>query len=321
MPDNTPKEAPAPPRRPWSRYFFLVGLAFFAFLVWHFGWRDLLETLLSARLGPLIWMTVLIFAGFWIRAWKWRYALGPRRNAVGLFFLSKMGGNWTPGRVGELAPLLLRRHRNIRVTAWILADRVIEVALTLLLGLLGVAVLALIPLPGIVALTGLALAGVLAFAALLWFAGRLGPHRGAQTQPTWRGRVLTVFLQLREELLLLGGKTPIIVLVTLIAKATDLYAVVLLCAAFGFHVSFLLACAARCAHAIVAAAPITPDATGVPFVAAAYVFHEYAGMPGETLTAAFALEVAVINLALCISFLAATPDLRERPEKSREDSM
>ncbi len=312
MPNDAPKDLPAPPRRPWSHYLFLVGLGFFSFLVWHFGWRDLLDTLMDARVKPLVWMTVLIFAGFWIRAWKWRYALGPRKNAVGLFFLAKMGGNWTPGRIGELAPLLMRRHRNVRVTAWILADRVIEVALTLLLGLLGVAALRLLPWPAVAALTLLGALGAAAFAGVLWYAGRLSGRRLAQLHDTWRGRLLTLFLRLREELWLLGAKTPVVVLVTLAAKATDLYAVVLLCAAFGFDVSFLLTCAARCAHAIIAAAPVTPDATGVPFVAAAYVFHEYAAMPYATLTAAFALEVAVINLALCISFIAATPDLRHR---------
>ena len=312
MPHDTPETTSAAPRRRRSRYLFLVGLAFFAFLVWHFGWRDLLATLAGARILPLLWMTGLIFAGFWIRAWKWRYALGPRNNAVGVFFLAKMGGNWTPGRVGELAPLLMRRHRNVQVTAWIFADRVIEVALTLLLGLAGVAALRLLPMPAVIALAALGIAGAAAFALLVWFAGRLSERRPGAAQGARRRRLVALLLRLRGELRLLGAKTPVIVAVTLVAKATDLYAVVMLCTAFGYDVSFLLACAARCAHALVAAAPVTPDATGVPFAAAAWVFHEYAAMPYETLTAAFALEVAVINIALALSFLAATPALRER---------
>lgn len=303
-------EYPMPTRRRWDRYLYIVGLTLLVALVWHFGWRELLETVAAARPAPLLGMMALLLTGFWIRAWKWRYALGKGQNAVGLFFLAKVAGNLSPGRIGELTPLLLRRHRNARVAAWIILDRIIEVACTLALGLLGVAVLGLLGWTAIAFLTGI---GLLAGVVGLYVVYRNNVRQGAPAQvrpDSWRQRALDVIAQLRCETRILGTGLPLILLITLAGKTLDIYAVILLCKAFGYSPSFLLVCAARCAHALISGIPVTPDATGVPFVAAAYFLHEFAGIPYATLTAALALEVLVINALLWLSFLAAARDLR-----------
>jgi len=301
--------------RAWSRYLVLAGLLMLGGLGWHFGFGRLMALIGGARPGPLLGMTALIVAGFWIRAWKWHYALGPGQQGILLFFLAKTAGNWTPGRAGELAPLLLRRHRNARVAAWIGLDRVVEVAWTLGLGVAGaVAVGLLSP----VAAGAMALAGLGAGAGV-WLGLRRGeraptPAGLGETPPPadagaansrlseWRIRSVRFLGQLRVELMLFGAKLPVVLTATALAKVTDVYAVVLLCVAFGYPVSFLLVCAARCAHGLVSAIPITPDVTGVPFVAAALLLHEYGGIPGETLTAALGLEVVVINAILWVCF-------------------
>jgi len=95
------------------------------------------------------------------------------------------------------------------------------------------------------------------------------------------------------------------VLLTLTAKATDIIAVMCLCRAFGYAAGFLLVSAARCAHALVSALPLTPDATGVPYLAQAALLHREAGMPPEVLTAALALEALLIYGALHASAAAA----------------
>lgn len=292
----------------------MIGLALFAVLVWHFGWREMLALLHGVQLLPIAGMILLLLAGFWVRAWKWQYALGKNNNAMGLFFLAKMAGNWSPGRVGELAPLLLRKHRTPRVAAWILTDRVLEVALTLALGLAGAVWLRLLAWPLAVTLS----AGAL-LAALLGFVLMRRPNGFSAYQQRWpedsrRQRLADLACKLHEEMVELGARAPLILCVTLAAKVTDIYAVVLLCRAFGYNVSFLLVCAARCAHALVSGIPVTPDATGVPYVAAAYLLHEHAGIPYPALTAALGLEVALINLLLWLSFLAGLLDLRERNE-------
>ena len=279
---------------------FVVGLVLLTFLGWRFGFRNLAGLIQGAAPVPLLLMAALIVAGFWIRAWKWHYALGRGQQGVLLFFLAKTAGNWTPGRAGELAPLLLQRHRNARVAAWIGLDRVVEIAWTLGLGVLGVAALGMLPLPLAV--------GLVAIAALLsglawWWCARAGESQApANATGTWRERLGRLVARLREELALFGRKMPLIMLLTATAKLTDVYAVILLCDAFGYGVSFLLVCAARCAHGLVSAIPLTPDATGVPFVAAAWLLHEQAGVPYDTLTAALGLEVLAINAILWACF-------------------
>ena len=318
----------APTRRPWQRYLFLAGAVLLTALGWHFGVGNLASQIGGARHAPLLLMVLLILAGFCIRAWKWHYALGPGQEGVLLFFIAKTAGNWTPGRAGELAPLLLRRHRNARVAAWIGLDRAVEVGWTLGLGVLGVASVGLLSIPVAVCMV----AGGVVAAGLAWFVclgrgtaaayppyppasggdlthnGNPSPKRLLEEIPLkarargWRGRLASMVSRFREELILFGRKTPLIMILTAMAKLTDIYAVILLCDAFGYGVSFLLVCAARCAHGLVSAIPVTPDATGVPFVAAAWLLHAYAAMPYDTLTAALGLELIAINAILWACF-------------------
>lgn len=287
----------------WGRYLFIVGLVLLTALGWHFGFGRLAALVGGARPGPLLAMAGLILAGFWIRAWKWRYALGAGNQGVLLFFLAKTAGNWTPGRAGELAPLLLQRHRNTRVAAWIGLDRVVEIGWTLGLGLLGaVAVQAVSPAVAIaLVVLGSLFVGAIGF---LWSraAGSDATAHSEERQAGWRGHLLGFARQLRRELVLFGGKLPFVMMLTALAKVTDVVAVILLCEAFGYGASFLLVCAARCAHGLVSAIPVTPDATGVPFVAAAWLLHAHAEIPYDTLTAALGLEVLAINAILWACF-------------------
>lgn len=286
----------------WRRYAFLAaGMLLLATLVWHFGWASLRSAIQDADPGILAGMTLLILLGFWIRAVKWAYALPETKGAFTLFFLAKVGGNWTPGRLGELAPLLLREHRNAPMLAWLLADRVIEVAFTLWLGGLGLHALGLLGLPTtlLVLFGGPVLAGV-AVIPIMRF------RFPAEPEHPLRARVYQGLARLRDALLPIASRLPLVLLLTAVAKGTDIYAVMLLCRAFGYDASFLLVAAARCAHALVAAIPATPDATGVPFVAAAWLLHEYAGIPFPVLTAALALELLLINAVLHLSFLLSS---------------
>lgn len=293
-------------RRRLRRWAFpLAGFALFAVVVWRLGWTELLDALRGAQAAPLLWMLVPIVAGFWIRALKWRHALGPREHAIRLFFLAKVGGHWTPARLGELAPLLLKAHRSGRVAAWILADRALEVFFTLWLGAIGLHAMGMVS--PVVALA-IALGGfpLLAVAALVLCLPMAAPPEGDDAAEAWRMRLWRMAHALRGEVRALGARAPAITGLTLVAKLTDFWAVVLLCRAFGHEISTLLAAAARCAHGLVSAIPLTPDATGVPFVAAAWVLHTYAAIPYATLATALALELAVITLVLHASLLLAS---------------
>lgn len=301
-------DAPPPPRPAWGRYLFLVGLALVTALGWHFGWENLAQLIRGASPLDLGLMTLLIVAGFWIRAWKWHYALGPGQQGIRLFFIAKTAGNLTPGRAGEFAPLLLRGHRNARVAAWIGLDRIVEVLWTLGLGFLGAAAIGLVPWWLVV---GGGAVGLVTLIIAWRFLGRspLSDPASSDDATTWRQKGWATLQTVRKELLRFGPTLPVVMVTTAIAKVTDVYAVIFLCAAFEHTASFLVVCAARCAHALVSAVPVTPDATGVPFIAAAWCLNTYSAIPYDTLTAALGLEVLVINAILwaCFCIVSAFP--------------
>lgn len=301
-----PPDALATSKKTRARWFFLGGALLITGLGWYFGFGKLTQLVQGAEPLSLLTMCFLILAGFWVRALKWHYALGSNAQGILLFFIAKTAGNWTPGRAGELAPLLLKRHRNTRVAAWIGLDRVIEVAWTLALGLAGAHSLGLVTTPLWIA-GGLAVALLAVIVVVVSMRG-CGSGRRSAPEPDsgWRSRLASALQHLQVELKLFMGKMPLIMALTLLAKLTDVYAVVLLCEAFGYHAGLLLVFAARCAHGLVSAIPVTPDATGVPYVAAAWLLHEYAAIPFDTLTAALALEVIVINAILWACFCLAS---------------
>lgn len=301
------------PRRSPTRFLFLVGVLLCAGLVWYFGWERLRDALHRATSIPLLLMTALIFLGFWLRAAKWRYALGPGNSAVAVFFLAKVGGNWTPGRLGEFSPLLMRRFRNAHIGAWILADRILEIMVTLFFGLVAVAGLRLISTTVAALLTFAFVASACVLVFLVLRRDLMKRLDARMPEGSRRRRAAAALAAMHDETRILGTRWPLIALVTIIAKCTDIFAVQCLCAGFGYpDVPFLLVCAARCAHALVSAAPITPDATGIPFVAAAVLLHTHGGLPYDVLTVALALEVAVINGVLWVNFAVTALDLAKR---------
>ncbi|MBI1318165.1 MAG: hypothetical protein GC168_04330 [Candidatus Hydrogenedens sp.] len=295
-----------------SRLLACMGVGLLGVLVWRFGWRTLLAELAAADPVLLAAMVLLTVTGFWMRAWKWRIALGPGTDAVRVFFLAKVLGSWTPGRAGELGPLLMRRHRSLRMGAWIVADRCIEVWMTLGFGAFGLLGLRMLD----VRVSTSIAAGFLLLTVLAMVLSRVDfGAQDAQFAGRWAraGRLLHA---LRGEARDLGSKSMPIVFITAFAKASDVAAVMCLCRAFGYDAGFLLVSAARCAHALVSAVPLTPDASGVPYLAQAALLHREAGMPLDVLTAALALEALLIYAVLHAS---AAVVLWRAPEPMKEN--
>jgi hypothetical protein len=299
---NDPVAAAAPrgraPRA--DRRLLLVGLSVYFALVWYIGWREVGEELAGARIGLAAAAAAIIFGGNWARAAKWRYALGPGRNAVGIFFLSKIAGEWSPGRLGEFSPLLLKRHRTPEVAAWILLDRLLEIATTLALGLIGLAVIRLVPPAATAGLAAFAAAGFGAAALVLtrraWLEALAVRLTGGRLR-----RFAGLLAAVSAEIGRFGPKLPLAFAVTVAAKITDLWAVVILFHAFGQAPGFALVAAAKCALAVVSFIPLTPLATGLPHLTQAGLMHAAAGVPYDALAAAIGVEVVIVTAALWTS--------------------
>ena len=281
---------------------WLVGLALYAGIIGLIGWRPVRDAFTSVDPRALMVMAGVLLLAKWIRVLKWRFALGPGRQAVGLFFVSKLGGAWTPMRVGELSPLLLRSSRSARMGAWIVLDRLLETSATLALGAFGLLLLGLGShelLPLIVA-GGAVLVGLPA--VVLMRRDLLVLAAGRSRRQTRLRRLLRFAAEASKEARRMRRMLPVVSMLTFVSTALDAYAGVVLIRSFGFDLEWAVAAAAQCAHGITSAIPITPSATGVPYVAAAGLIVKLGGIPVDVAAAAPPIAMVVNGIVFWPSF-------------------
>lgn len=307
-------EATATPARPlagkWPRILFPLGIAVYLGVAWYFGWDKVRDALLGADLRLVAAAGAVSLCANLARIGKWRIALGRDAHPVGLFFLSRATGVWSPGRIGEFLPLLWKRHRNARVGAWILLDRVLEIVAALALGVVGLGFTSLVATPIYIAIAVATAAGCVAGFLLLarhdWMAA-LARRCPEGTRLRYVADALT---QTSIEIRALWRITPGLLAITLAAKAADLYAIVLIFAALGTRVGFMLTAASKCALSLISFIPVTPVATGVPHAVQGWMMYAEAGVPPEITIASVGIEAALMLIIFSIAVLAASRAIR-----------
>ena len=308
QPGETTAAAPRPESAHRRKYLWAIGVSFYIAVILLVGWERLADAMRGVTLGPMAAMFALMIAGQVIRALKWRFALGPGQHAFRAFAVSKAGGEWSPGRVGEFAPLMFARHRSTRVAAWIVADRVFEMAATLGIGIAGLLLIRAANRGYMLsAVAGVLLAVVIGLVLLTrrnWIAS-LAQRLPAESRAR---RYALLLVGVSEELLTFARSAPILFSVTLAAGAIDLAVGYSLYMAFGFSVPFAVLAAAKGLHAVTSAIPITPNATGIPYFAAAALLHEVGGVSPGALAASVGISVIASQLVLWTSFALAALD-------------
>lgn len=326
-------QAKSPFRRLW-----IVGILVYAGFLWWIGWGRIGPVLASVHVPTLLAMAAVMAFALGVRVAKWRLVFGPDTGAVGLYFVAKAGGDWSPGRIGELAPLMLRPYRTARAGAWIVTDRLLEMAATLGLGVLGIAAFGLKsgmpavgPMPqarmyNMLVYVGAALIILVAAPAVIltrrglfaFLAGWFG------RRPRLRrlGGVASLLVDVSTEVRGFGAKLPMASAMTVLATALDIVVGMLLYRSFGYTISFMLLAAVQCAHALASAFPLTPNATGVPYLVAAGLLFEVAGVPAGVLGASVGVSLAVTNAVFWGAFLIGIGNLKREPtEASRQDKL
>ncbi|GMW02305.1 MAG: hypothetical protein AMXMBFR84_34410 [Candidatus Hydrogenedentota bacterium] len=289
------------------RYAFpFIGIVLLSALIYLLGPVRILDALRRTDPAWVVASGALIAAGLWIRVWKWRIALGPGSRATYLFYISKGAGEWTPGRLGEFAPLLVKENRTTKVAAWILLDRLLEISATLGICAVGFVLLPFrVQAPFAMALA--VLGGVLAF--VVFAAGHSPWHQALACRMPRGSRLQRAFLttaQLAGDVRTFHSKSPLTIGITVLAGCCDVWAGKALFLAFDRNVPFAPLAAARGVHSIVATIPITPNSTGVPYVSAAAMVHELAGVPNDVLAVATTLSIAVTTCIFWGSFAVGT---------------
>ncbi|MEA3365366.1 MAG: lysylphosphatidylglycerol synthase domain-containing protein, partial [Candidatus Hydrogenedentes bacterium] len=258
----SPEEPPRLPsaeakRRGFFTYaVWIIGVGVVAWVIWFVGWGDIRAAF--GRMNPWLFagMAGLDAAAMWVRATKWRLVLGKHHNAFGLHFLSKIAGNYSPGRVGELSPLLLKAHRTSRVGAWIVVDRLIEMTMTIAFGAVGFFLLRFSSASVLPAVLGSLFIFIFLPLVLItrrrWFEALAGKTaEGSRFRKALDGLV-----RLSEEVLRLRTVTPVAGLLTLAAALLELGAYLVLYRSFGAEgVTFAMVAAAKCAQGVVGALP------------------------------------------------------------------
>ncbi len=313
---NAPRMGPKSNRRSRMGYLWAVGLCLYLAVLWYVGWQNIRQALLSFDIRFLAALMAVEALAVWIRAAKWRMVLGPGQNALGAYLVSKAAGSLSPARTGELAPLLFKRHRNTRMGAWILVDRLLETGATLGLGLLG---LMAMQLPrrdmAVVVAVALVLLVVAPFYILtrrglfVWFARRTNEQSIAH-------RAAALLTDVSGQVFRLGKKLPAASFITLTATCLDICVSSLAYLGFGYHVPFALLAIVQCVHGLVSALPFTPNATGVPYLVAMGLIYEFADVPAEVLAVAVAVRTVGANIVFWTSFGLGSRHLPAREKKT-----
>jgi len=290
-------------RSKWPRVLVPLGVSVYFLAAWYFGWDKVRAALLGADLRFVAASGAVSLGSAALRVWKWRLALGADAHPVGLYFLSRATGFWSPGRVGEFLPLLWRRHRTPRLGGWILLDRVLEIVASLSLGVTGLGFLTMLSTPVFTAVAVSTAVVCVVGLVVLTRHGWMDAIARRFPAGTRRRLVADTLTETSFEIHALRRIAPLLFLITLAAKAADLYAVMLIFRALGVSAGFMLTAAAKCALSIVSFFPITPMATGVPHAVQGWIMQTEAGILPETTIASVGIEAGLmlIIFTLCVA--------------------
>ena len=303
------------------RYLWIVGVVLYLGAITYVGWGDVAGAVSGIQFSFLALFIVVELAALGLRALKWRIALGPNANALQACFLSKGGGNLTPARLGEFAPLLTTTHRSARVGAWIIFDRVIEASATLVIGLAGLAVVL-----GVTQGSALALWSLLFLAALIGGLFLLSNRNvrlvlaGSAPAHTFRARMAALLETTGKELVSLRERAGILIVLTIAASLLDLVLGFVLFLSFGLTVGLAVLALAQLVHALTSTIPLAPNATGIPYAAAAVVLVEVAGVPLEIMAAVIGVRILLASGVFWACFLFAVNAQPRSPVASAEES-
>ena len=279
-----------------AKYIWMLGIGVYLFFLFYSGKDNMREAL--GQIKPSYLLALILIEGIvlWFRVSKWYLVFGFNSRTTAMCMMSKAAGNLTPARIGEFSPLLTERFRSAKVGTWIIFDRLLEAASTLMLGAVGlIAVVGLSQGYRMLGWILLLIGGIFASLYLLSRRSWLESATANFTTTPRRRSLQNKLLSVSDEAALLGSKVPVLLFMSIIATGLDLAVGYLLYMSFGFPVTFAVLALAQCVHALASVVPITPNATGVPYIAAAAVLHQVADVPIEVLTLAVGIRMLSVN--------------------------
>lgn len=294
-----------------SKYLWLIGIAIYAVFLYRVGWQNIQSSLDQLQYSYLVALVIAEAIALWIRIGKWHIALRPEPDITRLCFLSKAGGNLTPGRLGEFSPLLLKHFRSAKIGAWIFLDRLLEASSTLLLGLIGLIMVIGLVSGNIILYASVALLALIVAVSYVLMQERYILKLQALTQfVPLLDKPFALLLSVSSELQTLRPKIPSLFSLSLIATMVDIVVAYCICRSLGFHVAFQVLALTQVTHAVVSIIPFTPNATGVPYLAAATILYQFGGVSEDALLVIVIIRTLLANTTFWSLFI-----LVMRPKK------
>jgi uncharacterized protein (TIRG00374 family) len=281
------------------------------------GGGEVLAALARIDLLTLLCLLLLSLTNYVLRAWRWhrlalRLGVGLPIGRSTLYYLAGFSMTATPGKVGEMLRLLIRRsdgHRYDRMLPLFASDRLFDTLSLLLLGLAGaaafpeqrwIALLALTALAGL--MLGLARPGWL-LRLLLWVFGAAG-QRFARPLASLRRSVRGTAA------ILSAAPFAHALLVSALGWGAECLAFALLLDAMGATIGLPAACFIFAFSAAVGAATLLPGGLGGTEASMIALLASLGVDLGTAVAATLVIRASTLWFSVAVGFLALPAALR-----------
>ncbi|MDU9375583.1 hypothetical protein McpSp1_01600 [Methanocorpusculaceae archaeon Sp1] len=275
----------------------LIAAALIVFMLYRV-WDDLLEAIQHIVPVYLVAAILICFGAWYLRGWRYQYIIERLGTTISLSFstaciyLSQTANLILPARLGDFVRLFILKHEKgtpyTNGFTSIVAERVYDIVIIAVLGLLALPLLISIVPEWFVWTIFIVLAAGAAFCAFLIFSKRLHAENKILK------KILEIFDQLRQV-----SSTPRSLAALSLSSAViwmmDIIICYLVSLMFGVTLSFMLVLLAIVIGNLVKAVPITPGGIGT-YELALVVTFELGGVPAATATLIAVVDHLVKNL-------------------------
>ena len=291
-------------RKKWKKSIggWILGLGIFILILYWLGFQDIIQVITELSI-PIFLFCVFVYCTSWgIRTIKWKIILNnyPYSEVLKIFLISKTVGIFMPSRLGELAPLAMKKYRNRDIASLIFLDRVLETYATLLLGGLGVIMIGYYTVNALVA--WIIIFSLLTGLFSLSLNKEFFQKRYQKTKNKKFKKVLSLLKKLTESMNTHKKHLVPLTIISLIATFLDFTFISLIFRSMDYTISLPLVAAAWLISGLTTIISFTPGGLGIADAPPAYLFKMFS-VPSPKIGALFVISRTVNVLIISTSLL------------------
>jgi uncharacterized protein (TIRG00374 family) len=253
---------------------WIISLVILLAVFYFMGIENMMFVLQKTKLEYVVLFIIISLIATFIRLGKWFIVLKENytiSDIALIFFSSKAVGNITPARLGELAPLSLKKYRTKQIAGLVITDRVIETFSLLIIGIMSFIFLSFndtnVIYLSVISFFIFGILFILLFKTKLW--SRI------ENKTNKSRRFFTLIRKTSEGVQFLKKKTISMFFLTFTALLIQLFALKFLYLSLGTDISIEVLSISVLAGALAIIASITPGGLGISDAAGAYILTIY----------------------------------------------